>query len=156
MSRQSKLALLLAGLCGLLSAAQAQSQSETSLPTVDISVQRSSLALPPRVDVSQVCPGYGAQLADRLSLPQVEQSIDMLVHFQLNADDVTQVGFRHTPLEYRNQIRRAMTRVSCRNDGQANQNFAFILRLKPESAGGAETVALKADSAALLALLSAD
>lgn len=152
MSRQSKLALLLAGLCGLLSTAQAQ----TSLPTVDVSGQRTSLALPPRVDVSQVCPGYGAQLVDRLSLPEVDHTIDMLVKFQLNAGEVTQVGFRHTPIEFRNQIRRVMADVSCRNDGQANQTFAFMLSLKPESQGGAQAVALKADSPALLALQAAD
>ena len=57
---------------------------------------------------------------------------------------------------WRNPIRRVMASVSCRSDGQANQNFAFILRLKPESQGGAETVALKADSPALLALQAAD
>jgi len=152
MPRHSKLALLLAGLCGLLSPVQAQ----TSLPQVDISVQRSSLALPPRVDVSEVCPAIASQLAEHISLAYVYEPVESIVRFQLRDGEVSQLGLRRAPIELRDRIRRAMYQVSCRSDGQANQNFAFMLRMVPEGEGGAQAVALKADSPMLLALQAAD
>lgn len=148
MSRPILSAVFAAGLGALCSLAAAQ----TSLPTVGVSAHRTPVL--PRVDVSKACPSYGRQLVDTLSLPVVEQPVDMLVSFQLNEGVMDQIDLRRASrdMEIRREIRRAMHRVDCHNDGQSNQSFAFILRVVPESEGGAEAVALSPDSPLLLAL----
>lgn len=149
MSKSIGSALLAACVGVLCSAAAAQ----TSLPPVGISAHRTPPALP-RVDVSTVCPSYGQQLADTLSLPPVERPVDMIVRFQLSGGAMQYVDLRRASWDnsIRNEIRRAMHRVSCADDGQTNQSFAFILRVVPESEGGTEVAALSPDSPLLLAL----
>jgi len=141
--------LLVAAAC---CAVQPEVQAQVNLPTVGISGARA--ADPPRVDVSRVCPDYGAQLQAHLSLPPVDEASEMLVRFQLVGGVVTQVGFRGAPVEFRNSIRRAMRGVDCSADGQTNQRFVFMLRHVPEGQGGPQAIALKADSPLLLLALN--
>ncbi len=147
MSRPISSVLFAACLGTLCSVASAQ----TSLPQVDISAHRTPQL--PRVDVSKVCPSYDKQLAETISLPPVEQPVDMLVRFQLSEGTMQQVDLRRATwdVDVRREIRRAMHRVDCHSDGQANQSFAFILRVVPESEGGTQAVALSPDSPLLLA-----
>jgi hypothetical protein len=147
----SRLQLKLCLLATTLAAGIAQAQ--TSLPPVGITASRVTIkAPPPRVDVSQVCAGFNARLREELRLPAVEQAQDILVRFRLSDGQVAQVGTRHAPVEWRHTIRRAVRTVDCKDDGQANQQFAFIVRVLPEHEGAPEAVALQADSPLLVAL----
>jgi hypothetical protein len=146
--------LLAAGLLGPAAAALAQ----VSLPAVGITAKRSDDALP-RVDVATVCPGYGEQLTQGLEMPAVEAPVEMVVLFRLEAGEVKQPMLRGGPWDYRHQsarqVRVAMHRVEgCHSDEQANQRFAFLLRVLPEAQGGTQTAALAPDAPQLLALRS--
>ncbi len=151
MSHSLQLSLLAA-----LGLAAVAAQAQTSLPPVDISATRAlPLELQPtRVDVSRVCPGYGEVLREWLLLPEVSAPVDYLVRFKLDEGQVSDVGFRHTPMEVRPAIRRAMRQVSCSDDGQAQQQFAFILRVLPERGDEVQQARVLTPSATQLAALS--
>jgi hypothetical protein len=130
--------------------------AQTSLPLVGITAQRAAEAPAPRVDVSHVCPGYGEVLREHLSVLSVDRPTDMIVRFRLDEGAVGQIGLRHAPMEMRNRIRRAMYDLKCTGDGQANQQFAFLLRVIPEGDEGADRLALRPESEVLAALQAAD
>jgi len=112
----------------------------------------------PRADVSRVCPGYGDVLRERVHLPPVYQPKDLVVRFHLEGGAVSPKGieFKGTPVEWRRVIRRVMNDMECRDDGQGNQDFAFVLSLMPERDGVPQTLALKPESEVLAVVKSAD
>lgn len=131
-------------------------RAQTSLPLVGISAQRAAEPAAPRADVSRVCPGYGEVLRERLQLPSVEQPTDMVVRFRLDEGAVDQVRFRRAPPELRNAIRRVIYDLKCTGEGQANQQFAFVLSVLPEGDEATQRLALKPESEVLAAVRAAD
>lgn len=153
MSTHLKIALpWLIGLGALAGLARAQSQ----LPPVDVTAPRAVQIerLPPRADVSRVCPGYAQTLRTQLELPAVEAPTEHIVRFKLVDGKVDQVRVRHAPPQYRRQVDAAMARVACIDDRDMQQNFAFVIRVVPEGSQDAGVAEIK--DAKLLAALAAE
>lgn len=127
MSRITPLALAL--LAALPFAALAQTAA-TRLDTVDVRGGKATA----RRDVSTSCPNYGNTLQTELGkrFIDVTKAEEYLVHFQLDGQEISQVGTPYMPMEYRRFVRSAVRTMSCSADAKPNQHFAFVLVVLPE------------------------
>ncbi len=138
--------------CSATLAQQAEDQLDR------VSVQGSSLLHQARTDVRKACPNIDASLGERMAahIGRIGQEGEMLVVFQVQGDQVSQVQSRGGPSEYRRPLRRAMHGLSCSSDPQASQKYAFIVAFKLDdgSGSGTQSAALQPLSAERLALLN--
>jgi len=116
--------LVLAALTQAPSPAVAQ-QADTRLDPVEVTSSRITAA--PRLDVENICPGYGETVRDSLlrSIKHIDQSGETRVVFELKGSEIESVKALGGPLEYRRHVRRAVGRMSCAGDDQAKQLYSF-------------------------------
>ena len=121
--------------------ALAQELGDNRLPSVAVNVAR--IDAPARVDVSRTCPGYGEAMKDSVmrSLRVIDTAGEMKVSFQLKGDRVDTVQAKGGNFDYRRAVRRAVSSLGCVNDGQANQQYAFVVVFKPDD-GSSDSQAL--------------
>lgn len=115
----------------LLIAGAPLAAAQSNLDTVELRGTRA--AEPPRVDVRRTCPDVDEHLTEGLAraIYMSGQAGTIHVRFQLDGQRVSKVETRGGPLDYRAPLRRAVRGMACANDGQPNQQYNFLVVIRP-------------------------
>ncbi|MDC8784879.1 hypothetical protein [Roseateles koreensis] len=122
--------LVLGVIAAVSSGCGVQALAQSQLPPVDVQGARS---VAPREDVQARCADYGeaVKLSLARSIRDVDRNAEVRVDFRLEGNQLADVALAGGPMEFRSPLRHAIGKIQCVNDGQANQNFAFLVVFRP-------------------------